>query len=172
MFVREKRIGAYTYVYLVENVREGGKTKQRIIKNLGRKEAVEAGGDLDRLARSAARLAQRSMILSLLDDGTVPELSCIRRTQKGRKVRTVVSRARAGRTARKKGYRRQRSAGAWLRRPEPQHSPNCPHRSYPEIPPRFGVRVNRTDQRVYDPKLSPPCQRSLSDCGTSVTWFC
>ncbi len=48
MFVREKRIGAYTYVYLVENVREGGKTKQRIIKNLGRKEAVEAGGDLDR----------------------------------------------------------------------------------------------------------------------------
>jgi hypothetical protein len=42
MFVREKRIGAYTYVYLVENVREGGKTKQRIIKNLGRKEAVEA----------------------------------------------------------------------------------------------------------------------------------
>ncbi len=47
MFVREKRIGAYSYVYLVENVREGGKTKQRIIKNLGRKEAVEAGGDLD-----------------------------------------------------------------------------------------------------------------------------
>lgn len=78
MFVREKRIGAYTYVYLVENVREGGKTKQRIIKNLGRKEAVEAGGDLDRLARSAARLAQRSMILSLLDDDTVPELSCVR----------------------------------------------------------------------------------------------
>ena len=62
-------------VYLVENVREGGKTKQRIIKNLGRKEAVEAAGDLDRLARSAARLARRSMILSLLDDGTV--LSCV-----------------------------------------------------------------------------------------------
>ncbi len=39
---------------------------------------MEAGGDLDRLARSAARLAQRSMILSLLDDGTVPELSCLR----------------------------------------------------------------------------------------------
>ncbi len=49
MFVREKRIGAYTYVYLVENIREGGKTKQRIIKNLGRKEAVEAAGDLARL---------------------------------------------------------------------------------------------------------------------------
>jgi integrase len=40
--------------------------KQRIIRNLGRKEMVEARGDLDRLARSAARLSQRSMILSLI----------------------------------------------------------------------------------------------------------
>ena len=29
MFVREKRIGRYTYVYLVETVREDGRTKQR-----------------------------------------------------------------------------------------------------------------------------------------------
>ena len=42
MFVREKRIGAYSYLYLVETVREDGRTKQRIIRNLGRKEAVEA----------------------------------------------------------------------------------------------------------------------------------
>ena len=39
MFIREKRIGAYSYLYLVETVREDGKTKQRIIRNLGRKEA-------------------------------------------------------------------------------------------------------------------------------------
>ena len=37
MFARDKRIGPYTYVYLVENVREEGRTKQRIIANLGRK---------------------------------------------------------------------------------------------------------------------------------------
>ena len=61
MFVREKRIGRYTYVYLVETVREDGRTRQRIIRNLGRKEDVERRGDLDRLARSAARLARRSM---------------------------------------------------------------------------------------------------------------
>jgi hypothetical protein len=54
MFVREKRIADYSYLYLVETVREDGRTKQRIIRNLGRKEAVEARGDLDRLARSAA----------------------------------------------------------------------------------------------------------------------
>jgi len=48
MFARDKRIGPYTYVYLVENVREEGRTKQRIIANLGRKEVVVARGDLDR----------------------------------------------------------------------------------------------------------------------------
>lgn len=47
MFVREKHIGRYTYVYLVETVREDGRTKQRIIRNLGRKEDVERRGDLD-----------------------------------------------------------------------------------------------------------------------------
>jgi Transposase DDE domain len=76
MFVREKRIGPYTYVYLVETVREDGKTKQRIIHTLGRKEEVERRGDLDRLARSVARLAQRSMVLSLLEEGGIPQLSC------------------------------------------------------------------------------------------------
>jgi hypothetical protein len=35
MFVREKRINGYTYLYLVETVRENGRAKQRIIKNLG-----------------------------------------------------------------------------------------------------------------------------------------
>ena len=75
MFVREKPIGPYRYVYLVESVREGGRTKQRIIKNLGRKEQVAARGDLDRLARSAARLAQRSMVLSLIDQDGVPTLA-------------------------------------------------------------------------------------------------
>jgi hypothetical protein len=41
MFVREKRIGAYRYLYLFETIRENGGTKQRIIRNLGRKEMVE-----------------------------------------------------------------------------------------------------------------------------------
>ena len=59
MFVREKRIGAYTYIYLVETVREGARTRQRIIRNLGRKEEVKRRGDLDRLVRSAARLARQ-----------------------------------------------------------------------------------------------------------------
>jgi DDE family transposase len=78
MFARDKRIGPYTYVYLVENVREAGRTKQRIIANLGRKEVVVARGDLDRLARSVARLAQRSMVLSLVEGEVPPNAVCRR----------------------------------------------------------------------------------------------
>jgi len=70
MFVREKKIGAYSYLYLVESVREQGRVKQRVIKNLGRKDAVLASGELDRLARSLSKLAQRSLVLSLLEDGS------------------------------------------------------------------------------------------------------
>ena len=78
MFVRDKRIGPYTYVYLVENVREGGRAKQHIIANLGRKEMVVARGDPDRLARSVARLAQRSMVLSLGEGEAPPDAACRR----------------------------------------------------------------------------------------------
>ena len=78
MFARDKRIGPYTYVYLVENVREEGRTKQRIIANLGRKEVVVARGDLDRLARSVVRLAQRSMVLSLVEGEVPPNARCQR----------------------------------------------------------------------------------------------
>ena len=71
MFVREKRIRGYTYLYLVETVREGGRVKQRVVKNLGRKDTVSERGDLDRLARSAARHANHAMVLSAFDRGAV-----------------------------------------------------------------------------------------------------
>jgi hypothetical protein len=44
VFVREKHINGYTYLYLVESVREDGRAKQRIIENLGRKELVGLAG--------------------------------------------------------------------------------------------------------------------------------
>jgi hypothetical protein len=78
MFVREKRIRGYTYLYLVETVREGGRAKQRIIKNLGRKEAVTASGTLERLAGSVARYAERAVVLSQLEAGNPDALACQR----------------------------------------------------------------------------------------------
>jgi Transposase DDE domain len=67
MFVREKTVNGYTYLYLVENVRENGRTKQQIIRNLGRKEAVLLAGDLDRLLLSIGRFTERAMVLSAID---------------------------------------------------------------------------------------------------------
>jgi hypothetical protein len=78
MFVREKRINGYTYLYLVETVREHGRAKQRIIKNLGRKEALAASGALERLANSVARYAERAVVLSQLEAGNPERLACKR----------------------------------------------------------------------------------------------
>jgi hypothetical protein len=78
MFVREKRINGYSYLYLVETVREGGRARQRIIKNLGRKEAVTASGALERLAGSVARYAERAVVLSQIEAGNPDGLACKR----------------------------------------------------------------------------------------------
>src|SRR6185295_11199364 len=78
MFVREKRINGYTYLYLVETVRENGGAKQRIIKNLGRKEALAASGALERLASSVARYTERAVVLSQLETGNPERLACTR----------------------------------------------------------------------------------------------
>jgi transposase len=78
VFVREKHINGYTYLYLVETVREDGRTKQRILKNLGRKDAVLAAGSLERLASSVARYAERAVVLSELAAGRPDQLACQR----------------------------------------------------------------------------------------------
>jgi hypothetical protein len=78
VFVREKHINGYTYLYLVESVREDGRAKQRIVKNLGRKEIVVASGELERLASSVARYAERAMVLSQLEAGNPDGLACKR----------------------------------------------------------------------------------------------
>ncbi len=67
MFLREKTINGYAYLYLVENIREGGRTRQHIIRNLGRKDAVLAAGDLERLMASIGRFSERAMVLSAID---------------------------------------------------------------------------------------------------------
>ena len=74
MFVRVKKIGAYEYLYLVENAREGGRHVQRVIKALGRRDEVEASGLIDGLIASAARHSRRSIVLSSFYRGDLPEL--------------------------------------------------------------------------------------------------
>ena len=75
MFVREKTARGHRYLYLVESVREGGRVRQRIIHALGRKDALMASGELDRLIASLARHSERVMILS---DMAAGHLACTR----------------------------------------------------------------------------------------------
>jgi Domain of unknown function (DUF4277)/Transposase DDE domain len=61
MFVKETVVRrgarAYTYVQLVEGYRdEHGRVRHRVVANLGRKEALKASGQLEKLAGSLARL--------------------------------------------------------------------------------------------------------------------
>lgn len=63
MFVREKRARGHSYLYLVESVREGERVYQRTIRALGRKDALLASGELDRLIASLARHSEQAMVL-------------------------------------------------------------------------------------------------------------
>jgi len=74
MFIRVKKIGPYEYLYLVENAREGGRHVQRVIKALGRRDAIENSDLLDGLIASAARHSRRSIVLSSFYRGELPEL--------------------------------------------------------------------------------------------------
>ena len=47
-------------------MREDGRAKQRIIKNLGRGDVVIAAGDLERLAASAGRYVERAVFATVL----------------------------------------------------------------------------------------------------------
>src|SRR5262249_56483683 len=71
MFVREKRARGHSYLYLVENEREGGRVRQRIIRALGRKDVLLASGELDRLAASLARHCDRAVMLSDMEAGRI-----------------------------------------------------------------------------------------------------
>lgn len=71
MFIVERVARGHRYLYLVESVREGKVVRQRTIKALGRKDALIASGELDRLAASIARHSERCLILSDIDAGRI-----------------------------------------------------------------------------------------------------
>lgn len=74
MFVVERVARGHRYLYLVESVREGKTVRQRTIKALGRKDQLAESGELDRLAISIARHAERTVILSDMAAGKISAL--------------------------------------------------------------------------------------------------
>ena len=71
MFFRVKASGGRRYLQIVENSRDGAKTRQAVIATLGRVEDPEASGKLDALLRSGARQCETALLVSSLRDGSL-----------------------------------------------------------------------------------------------------
>ena len=60
MFLLIKKASGYGYLQIVENKRMGGKTRQRVIGTIGRRDELEGHGQIDQLLRSLAKYSVRS----------------------------------------------------------------------------------------------------------------
>ena len=78
MFFRVKRSQGREYLQIVENRREDGRVKQRVIATLGRMEQLQEGGRLDALLQSGARFAESVLLVSAHGKGELAEV-CTRR---------------------------------------------------------------------------------------------
>jgi hypothetical protein len=75
MFFRVKPAGDRRYLQIVENRRDGAKTRQTVVATLGRLDELEASGKLDVLLASGARLCETAMLVSSLRQGTLDAVS-------------------------------------------------------------------------------------------------
>ena len=70
MFARIKKSGKYQYLQIVENRREGHKTRQRVISTIGRMDRLNAKGDIEKIIRSMSRFSEK-VLLVLTDKSKV-----------------------------------------------------------------------------------------------------
>jgi hypothetical protein len=75
MFFRTKKSGPRTYLQIVENRWEDGRTRQRVVATLGRLDELQQSGRLDALLVSGARLARSVLLLSAHAQGELPTVT-------------------------------------------------------------------------------------------------
>ena len=75
MFFRTKTSGPRTYLQVVENRWEGGRSRQRVVATLGRLDQLQQSGQLDALLASGARLAHSVLLISEHAQGRLPSIS-------------------------------------------------------------------------------------------------
>jgi hypothetical protein len=75
MFFRTKTSGPRTYLQVVENRWEGGRSRQRVVATLGRLDQLQQGGQLDALLASGARLSQSVLLVTEHAQGRLPSIS-------------------------------------------------------------------------------------------------
>lgn len=69
MFFRRKRVGTYEYLQIVENWREGKRSRQRVVATLGRTDELAKKGGIDVLARSLDRFTTGVKLRERLEAG-------------------------------------------------------------------------------------------------------
>lgn len=74
VFFRKKVNKGYTYVHLVENRREGGRTRQRQLASLGRLDELQASGSLDELLKSGGKFAQSAAVIAGARNGELDQV--------------------------------------------------------------------------------------------------
>jgi hypothetical protein len=75
MFFRTKTSGTRTYLQIVENHWQDGRSHQRVLVTLGRLDQLQQSGQLDGLLTSGARLAQAVLVLSAHAKGQLATIS-------------------------------------------------------------------------------------------------
>jgi hypothetical protein len=75
MFFRTKTSGSRSYLQIVENRWEEGRTRQRVVATLGRLDQLQQDGRLDSLLASGARLSQSVLLLSAHAQGQLPTIT-------------------------------------------------------------------------------------------------
>ncbi len=63
MFARIKKSGKYQYLQIVENHKESGKVRQRVIATIGRMDQLQAKGRVETLIRSLSRYSERTLMI-------------------------------------------------------------------------------------------------------------
>ena len=63
MFARVKKSGKYQYLQIVENRKEKGKVKQRVISTIGRLDQLQAKDRIETLIRSLSRFSEKTMLI-------------------------------------------------------------------------------------------------------------
>jgi hypothetical protein len=69
MFFREKKSGARSYLQLVENRWEDGKSRQRVVATIGRMDRLEQSGELEAILRSGAKFSKKLIVISAHEKG-------------------------------------------------------------------------------------------------------
>jgi hypothetical protein len=75
MFFRVKQSGPRQYLQIVENSRDNGRVRQRVLTTLGRLDELKQSGHLDGLLASGARFAEHILLLTAHRNGQAPVIT-------------------------------------------------------------------------------------------------